>query len=155
MSPAGEVADGPMSPARKLATAAEILAAYVRARRLIRRSDLPGAVTALRGEAAGHPPDAAAGHPPDAAAGHPPDAVPAGRRLGRAVVRTLGLLPTDSRCLMRSLVLTALLARRGIESRLIVGVRPGETLLAHAWVEHRGQPLLETGGSRFERLLEL
>jgi hypothetical protein len=129
-----------VSVSRKVATAAEILVAYVRARRLIRRTDLPGAVTALRD---------------GATAGAPADAVGAGQRLGRAVVRTLGVLPTDSRCLMRSLVLTRLLARRGIESRLVLGVRPGETLLAHAWVEHRGQPLLESGGTSYERLLEL
>ena len=38
----------------------------------------------------------------------------AGRRLGHAVARTLRVLPADSRCLMQSLVLTRLLARRGI-----------------------------------------
>jgi hypothetical protein len=129
-----------VSVPRKAALAAEILLTYVRVRWLLPRTDLRRAVAALKGAST---------------PGAPADPVDAGRRLGRAVVRTLGVLPTDSRCLMRSLVLTALLARRGIEPRLVVGVRPGETLLAHAWVEHGGQALLDPGGGRFERLLEL
>jgi hypothetical protein len=78
-----------------------------------------------------------------------------GRRLGYAVVRTLRLLPTDSRCLMRSLVLTRLLARRGIAGTLVIGVRTGERFEAHAWVEHSGTPLLDPGDATFRRLVEL
>jgi hypothetical protein len=76
-----------------------------------------------------------------------------GRRLGQPVRRTLDPLPWDSRCLMRSLVLLRMLARRGVVCELVIGVRPGETLEAHAWIEHDGHPLLPTLG--YERLTVL
>ena len=76
-------------------------------------------------------------------------------RLGRAVARTLARLPTDSRCLISSLVLTRLLARRRIEGRLVIAVCPGADFAAHAWVEHLGRPLLRQADSRYERLVEL
>ena len=78
-----------------------------------------------------------------------------GRRLGRAVVRTLTPLPTDSRCLVRSLVLLRLLARRDIAARLVLGVETGGRFAAHAWVEQDGVPVLAPGGERFQRLAEL
>ena len=74
-------------------------------------------------------------------------------RLGRAVRRTLALLPTDSRCLIRSLVLTRLLARRSIPNTLVIGVRKTSEFEAHAWVEHAGQPILPAGD--YTRLTEL
>ena len=44
--------------------------------------------------------------------------------------------PGRSTCLRRALVLAWMLGRRGIRSRLAVGVaRRGERLLAHAWLE--------------------
>jgi hypothetical protein len=76
-------------------------------------------------------------------------------RLGRAVRRTLRLVPLDSRCLVQSLTLTALLAKRGIGSTLVIGVRPGEKFGAHSWVELHGRALLPTGGEEFERLVDL
>lgn len=75
-------------------------------------------------------------------------------RLGRAVSRTVRLLPTDSRCLVRSLVLTRLLGRRGIPSSLVIGVMSEPQFAAHAWVEHAGAPLLSPGNG-FERLVEV
>jgi hypothetical protein len=75
------------------------------------------------------------------------------RRLGRAVHRTLALLPTDSRCLIRSLVLTRVLARRAIPNTLVIGVRKAPEFEAHAWVEHNGQPVLPAG--EYTRLTEL
>jgi hypothetical protein len=75
------------------------------------------------------------------------------RRLGRAVQRTLRLLPTDSRCLIRSLVLTRLLARRSIPNTLVIGVRKTSEFEAHAWIEHDGQPILPAGD--YTRLTEL
>lgn len=75
-------------------------------------------------------------------------------RLGRAVYRTLRLVPLDSRCLVQSLTLTSLLANRGIGSTLVIGVKPGEEFGAHAWVELAGLPLLPAGDS-FERLVDL
>ena len=67
-----------------------------------------------------------------------------GRRLARPVRRTLDPLPWDSRCLMRSLVLLRMLARRGVVCELVIGVKPGEKFEAHASIEHEGHPLLPT-----------
>lgn len=120
----------------------EIAAAYARARVCLRRLGLRGALEALRSAPEG---------PQRAGA----DSVETGRRLGRAVVRTLAVLPADSRCLMRSLVLTALLARRGIPSELVIAVRPGESFAAHAWVEHEGMALLPPGAPAFAPLVAL
>ena len=57
----------------------------------------------------------------------------------------------SSQCLQRSLVLRTMLARRGHDARVRIGVRrAGAELEAHAWVECDGQPLaadgLEGGG---------
>ncbi len=76
-------------------------------------------------------------------------------RLGRAVVRMLSLLPGDTRCLVRSLVLTRLLARRGIPARLVIGARTAPAFLAHAWVECDGVAVLDPGDGSFARLVEL
>ena len=75
------------------------------------------------------------------------------RRLGRVVRRTLGILPTDSRCLIRSLVLLRILARRAIPGTLVIGVRKESEFEAHAWVEHQGEPILPAGD--YTRLTEL
>ena len=129
-----------LPPAERVRLVAEILRIYVRARRLLRTTSLPAVLEDLRGD-----PVSAHERPVSAAEG---------RRLGRAVVRTLSLLPTDSRCLTRSLVLIALLTRRGTPSRLVLGVTGAEGFAAHAWVELDGRPLLEPG-TDFERLTEL
>ena len=50
-------------------------------------------------------------------------------------------------CLPRSLALQYLLRRRGIETALRVGVRKTSGALeAHAWLEHRGAPLIDGHG---------
>ncbi len=67
---------------------------------------------------------------------------------------TVRLLPTDSRCLVRSLVLTRLLGRRGVPSSLVIGVMSEPQFAAHAWVEHGGAPLLSPG-TGFQRLVEV
>lgn len=55
-----------------------------------------------------------------------------------AATRVLG----ESQCLVRSLVLKWLLARRGVRSEIRIGVRrEGERLIAHAWVERNGEPI--------------
>ena len=77
------------------------------------------------------------------------------RRLGNAVVRTLALVPGDTRCLRRSLVVVRLLARRGISGRLVIAARADPDFLAHAWVEHCGEPVLAPADSTFGRLVEL
>jgi transglutaminase superfamily protein len=124
----------------KLSLIAEILIAYVPAWRLVRTNDLMSMVTAAR------------------AVTPAPMELPSALerelalRLGRAVMRTLALLPTDSRCLIRALVLSRLLARRGISSTIVIGVRRDPEFLAHAWVERNAEAVLPAGP--FERLLE-
>ena len=76
-------------------------------------------------------------------------------RLGRAVQLTLRLAPGDTRCLTRSLVLTQLLARRGIPAKLVIGARAKPSFTAHAWVEHAGHPVLPASDDSFGRLVEL
>ena len=126
----------------KLMLGTEVLVTYLRARRTVRRLPLPEALTQLRDRAFGR--TEARGLGPGT-----PD------RLARATQRTLRMLPTDTRCLMQSLTLSALLARRGSPSRLVIGVSPGEEFGAHAWVELDGRPLLPPGGDTFQRLVEL
>jgi hypothetical protein len=49
---------------------------------------------------------------------------------------------TRFKCLVRSLALSRVLARRGITTSVQIGVRPGDReLLAHAWVEWNGRVL--------------
>lgn len=116
----------------------EIVRTYVRIRRRLRYSDFQSVVREL------HAAEGAEG-----TAASDPD------RLGRAVTRTLKLLPTDSRCLMQSLVLTDLLTRRGIRSSLVIGVAPAPQFAAHAWVETAGRPLLPSREPLYHRLVEL
>ena len=142
-APALEHVPGRLSPLRKLRLGAEAIRAYARVRRLLRGSDLPTVVERLRGQAV-----APAGPP-----GHSEYA--AGLRLARATSRTIRLLPTDSRCLMRSLVLTAMLARRDVAGTVVIGVSPGEEFGAHAWVELGGRPLLPPDEETYGRLVEL
>jgi Transglutaminase-like superfamily len=137
---------GPLSPLGKLWLAAEIVFTYPRVRWLLWRRDLPAVVATLRrfpnpdGESGGE-------------SGN--DYRRRGRQLGRAASRTLRLLPADSRCLARSLVLLALLARRRIAAQLVIAARQGPDFAAHAWVELEGVPLLDPGPRDYERLVEI
>lgn len=115
---------------RKPALILEILVAYVAARRAMRKPPLPEALARLRGAPAG-------------AAG---DGVDIGQRLANPILRVLSPLPVDSRCLVRSLVMTRLLSRRGVPSSLIIGVSTEDGFQAHAWVEVDGKPVLPTLG---------
>jgi hypothetical protein len=124
---------------------AEIVVAYLRARRELRRRPIEEAVASLRGGAA------TVGTARRARSEEHEEA----RRLGWIVVRTLAFLPGDTRCLRRSLVLTRMLARRGIQARLVIGARTAPDFLAHAWVEHEGVPVLSSEGNSFGRLVEL
>jgi hypothetical protein len=126
--------------------AVEILAAYLQARRSLRRAPIASVVATLRAQV---PPVSSSRT--TAAEGGLEEA----RRLGAAVARTLALVPGDTRCLARSLVLTRLLARRGIPARLVIGARAAPDFLAHAWVEHAGDPVLPPGDGSFARLVEL
>jgi Transglutaminase-like superfamily len=77
------------------------------------------------------------------------------RQLAQTVARTLELLPTDPRCLIRSLVLIELLARRGMASTLVIGTRTTPDFSAHAWVELGGEALMSPGTFAGGRLAEL
>jgi Transglutaminase-like superfamily len=140
-------ADGPdLSWPQKVGLAAEILLVYPRVRWLLWRRDLPTAVAEVRRRTSK---ESSPAQPPS------PGFYWRCRRFGRAVNRTLSLLPTDSRCLARSLVLVSMLARRGIASRLVIGTRQGPDFAAHAWVELRGAPLLDPGGPEYQQLTEI
>jgi len=116
----------------RIRIAAEIWITYAQVRWLMLRRPIGDVVERLRrGEVAGV---------------SATEAVQLGRRLGSPVIRTLGILPWDSRCLMRSLVLLRMMARRGVACQLVIGARTGSTFAAHAWVEHAGEPLLPTLG---------
>jgi hypothetical protein len=127
--------------AAKVRLVFEILGTYLRARRVLRHNDVRDALVAMRSGRSRH-------NKVDSSA------VAQGIRLGRAVSRTLSLLPFDSRCLITSVVLTSLLSRRGIDNTVVIGVRPGDVFGAHAWVEVGGQPVIPRG-SDFPRLVEL
>ncbi|HLG54669.1 MAG TPA: lasso peptide biosynthesis B2 protein [Vicinamibacterales bacterium] len=61
------------------------------------------------------------------------------RQLTRFTAVAYRLLPVPSTCLRESLVLCALLNRRGARARLCLGVdKNGAALAAHAWVECDG-----------------
>jgi hypothetical protein len=129
----------------KARLAIEILLAYARVHRQLRRDELPRVVGNLRRL------------PRNRGARPLPDGERDGPRLGAAVIRTLEPLPADSRCLMRSLVLLRLLAARGATGSLVIAVRPDEDLelAAHAWVELGGRPLLSAGDADLGRLVTL
>jgi hypothetical protein len=122
--------------------AVEIVAAYVRARRELRRAPITEVVERLRLPVSAQPIEGVY-------------LLYEARRLGRAVVRALTVLPGDTRCLRRSLVLLQLLSRRGIEAELVIGTRTSPDFLAHAWVEHDGEPVLSPGDGSFNRLVAL
>jgi hypothetical protein len=77
------------------------------------------------------------------------------RRLAATAERVVALIPGDSRCLMRSLVVLTMLARRGVDSRLILAARPTPEFAAHAWVERNGDALLPMRGFGDARMTEL
>ena len=123
----------------KLGLVAEILRTYLIVRWRMRDSDIREVVTRLRGNRL---------HETRS------DYLLA-RRLGRAVARTLSVLPTDNRCLARSLVLDTLLARRSLQSVVVLATRAEPDFAAHAWVEHDGVAVLPPGSASYQRLLEL
>jgi hypothetical protein len=127
----------------------EILLAYAYARRELRRSPIADVVSGLRSSQPDSVARSGSATPPGASA------LAEARRLGHAVTRLLAFVPGDTRCLVRSLVLTRLLARRGIPAKLVIGARAAPDFLAHAWVEYGGDPVLTAGDGSFGRLVEL
>jgi hypothetical protein len=136
-----------LSHIQRVVLATEIVAAYARARRALRHAPIAVVVARLRSQSSPDLP--APAHPAGASA------YSEAHRLGRAVTRTLAFMPGDTRCLARSLVLTRLLARRGIPAKLVIGARTDPDFLAHAWVEYDGRPVLSPGDGAFGRLVEL
>ncbi len=120
----------------------EILVSYRDVRRLLRTMSIEAVIEMLRGER-------------EPSRGEERALLAEARRLGRAVELTLRLVPGDTRCLTRSLVLTRMLARRGIAAKLVIGARAKPSFSAHAWVERAGQPVLAAGEHSLGRLVEL
>jgi hypothetical protein len=132
-----------LTPIERGLLAGEIAIAYVRARERLRHGSIDAVLCELRSRSSPAPRRATA------------ETLAEARRLGRAVTRVLRLLPGDTRCLVRSLVLTQLLATRGTTTKLVIGTRTGPDFLAHAWVEYEGEPVLSPGDGSFGRLAEL
>ena len=125
--------------ARRAVLAGEIVATYGNVRRLLRRHTLLETVQALRGNG--------------------PLTAPVDDQLGRhlawATVRTISVLPLDSRCLMRSLVLMGILAHRGMPATFVLSAASGPQFEAHAWVEYAGNPLLVPADATHQDLVRL
>ena len=139
MSPRGGVR---LTPAETLRLSLEILRAYALVRWWLLRSDVPAAAESARSRST------------HVTFEHDPLPLSSAIRLGRGVQRTLGVLPFDSRCLVRSLVLRRILSRRGAESTIVLAARSRPEFAAHAWVEYDDVPVLPTGEG-FHRLTEL
>ena len=143
MSPVTPVDLDRLGPIPRVRLVSEVLATYIRVRWVMRDDDATRAVGRLRR------------HPGAAAAGENDSAdLLAAWRLSRAVIKVLEPLPSDSRCLSRSLTLLAMLQRRGIVHTLVIAVRP-RPFAAHAWVEVAGEAVLPDAEPGYERLLEL
>jgi hypothetical protein len=132
----------PLRAPDRLRLMAEALAAYAHARWYLLRRDLPTTVTRVRARA-------------QRLSARPAPISDDPQRLVSAAVRVLERLPADSRCLMRSLVVLGLLARRGVETTLIIGVDVDPAFAAHAWVEREGVALLPAGTFVAGRLTSL
>jgi len=161
MNPITPVNLDKLPPGPRLRLTAEVLRTYARVRWVMRDPDAEHAVGRLRTN--GRPPADArepAEHPEsteqqDLAAAHEQNLeLLAAWRLAHATGRVLERLPSDSRCLFRSLTLMCMLERRGIDQTLVVAVRP-QPFGAHAWLEVDGQPVLPEADPGYERLLEL
>lgn len=122
----------------KAALTVEILATFVVVRLTMREPDIRTTLERLRegGNA-------------------PPGDLETAFFLASAVHRVLAFVPRRSRCLVQSLVLTKLLARRGIASSLVIAVAPGPQLEAHAWVESGQTPLLRPATPEQAQLVRL
>ena len=126
----------------RLRVGAEIFATYCLVRWWLVRLSFPAAVAAARNVKR------------PARARPEQELTPAALRLAQLVERTLHPLPIDARCLVRALVLTRVLARRGIGCSFILGVRAQPEFAAHAWLERGGVALLPTDPA-FHRIAEM
>lgn len=137
-----------LKPRERARLIGEILAAYAQARRALRSDPIEPVVAGMR---SGSSERADRLEESSTEVGTVVEAA----RLGRAVARTLRFVPGDTRCLVRSLVLTRLLARREIPATFVIGARTEPKFLAHAWVECAGHAVLDPGDDSFGRLVEL
>ena len=133
---------GPLAASERLRLVAEALAVYAHARWYLLGHDLPSTVSRVRARAR-------------RLSSRPAPISDDSQRLVAAAVRVLEHLPADSRCLIRSLVVLGLLARRGEETRLIIGVNVDPGFAAHAWIEREGVALLPAGTFVAGRLTSL
>jgi len=136
-----------LPPGPRLRLTVEVLWTYTRVRWVMRDADAERAVGRLRSDTRGTPKIPASEHQQDLE-------LLAAWRLAHATGRVLEILPSDSRCLFRSLTLMCMLERRGIAQTLVVAVRP-QPFGAHAWVEVSSRPVLPEADPGYERLLEL
>jgi hypothetical protein len=134
-------------PGRRLRLTAEVLWIYTRVRWVMRDDDAERAVSRLRTASRRPVPS------PELKSDSDLELI-AAWRLAHATGRVLERLPSDSRCLFRSLTLMCMLERRGIAQTLVVAVRP-RPFGAHAWVEVSGRAVLPEADPGYERLLEL
>lgn len=128
-----------MTTVHRVRLIAEVMRAYVPLRISMRSNDLPAMLRRARGAT------------PGGVRLSEPTPLQEAHRLSWIVRAVLGKQVTEKRCLIQSLVLVRMLDRRGIDNRLVLGVQENG-LGAHAWVEHRGTPVLPPRG--FERLAE-
>jgi hypothetical protein len=136
-----------LPPGPRLRLTAEVLSTYTRVRWVMRDEDAERAVSRLRTNARDSAKNPRSEREQDLE-------LLAAWRLAHATGRVLERLPSDSRCLFRSLTLMCMLERRGIAQTLVVAVRP-QPFGAHAWVEVGGRPVLPEADPGYERLLEL
>lgn len=132
---------------QRIRLTAEVLTTYTHVRWIMRDDDAERSVRRLRADARGSTKNTETASESDLE-------FLAAWRLAHATRRVLDMLPSDSRCLFRSLTLLCLLERRGVSQTLVVAVRP-RPFSAHAWVEVDGQPVLPDADPGYERLLEL
>jgi hypothetical protein len=133
------------NPVHKVSLVWEVLFNYARLRPLVGRRDVREIAAAARRPGRLRPPEPT----------HAGNIWALARHLNRAVDRTLSPLPTDSRCLIQSIVLCRLLAARGVESTIVIGARSQPEFAAHAWVELQGRPVspvLDFGDTRLAEL---
>ena len=133
--------EAPLGAIARGRLAVEVIVAYVRTRRRLRGSDLPGALAAARGAVADR--------------GAHDERLALGVRLARITLRVLHPLPLDARCLTQSVVLCALLAHRDVRADVVLGVTPDVAFGAHAWVELDGRPLTPPGDAAAGELTRL
>ena len=70
------------------------------------------------------------------------DDLRAAARVGRIVTRAARLLPWHPSCLRQSLATRWLLARRGIDSMMLLGVSDPSNMNAHAWITVHGHTVV-------------